>query len=172
MRIWQLAGLDSNAVKEATPISWMYCGTYFTRELLHKMKKVKTPICACTKDTSETLAHFILHCELYNSIREHYVPKYVKINKHVISVCDDEQKLILSILDPLSSKLPDIVTSNWTSVKEVYTLSRKFIYRMHLKREKIYKDIDGNTWAFLKYSIVLNIQLYLSLIVIGQVDRF
>ena len=43
---------------------------------------------------------------------------------------------------------------------------------MHLKREKIYKDIDGNTWAFLKYSIVLNIQLYLSLIVIGQVDRF
>jgi hypothetical protein len=145
MRIWQLAGLDSNAVKEATPISWMYCGTYFTRELLHKMKKVKTPICACTKDTSETLAHFILHCELYNSIREHYVPKYVKINKHVISVCDDEQKLILSILDPLSSKLPDIVTSNWTSVKEVYSLSRKFIYRMHLKREKIYKDIDGNT---------------------------
>ena len=145
MRIWQLAGLDSNSVKEATPISWMYCGTYFTRELLHKMKKVKTPICACTKETSETLEHFILHCELYNSIREQYVPKYVNLNKHVISVCDDEQMLILSILDPLSSKLPDIVTSNWTSVKEVYTLSRKFIYRMHLKREKIYRDIDGNT---------------------------
>ena len=123
-RIWQSTGLDCNTVKEAT---------------------VKTHIYACTKETSETLAHFILHCELYNSIREHYVPKYVNLNKHVISVCDDEQKLILSILDPLSSKLPDIVTSNWTSVKEVYSLSRKFIYRMHLKREKIYKDIDGNT---------------------------
>ena len=120
----------------------MYCGTYFTRELLHKMKKVKTPICACIEETPETLAHFILHCELYNDIREHYVPKYVGLNKHVTSVCDDEQQLIISILDPLSSKLPDLVTSNWTSVKEVYSLSRKFIYRMHLKREKIYREID------------------------------
>ena len=39
MRIWQQAGLSSQAVKHATTASWMYCGTYFTRELLLKMHK-------------------------------------------------------------------------------------------------------------------------------------
>ena len=66
----------------------------------------------------------------------------------MISVCDDEENLILSL------KLPDLVTSNWTSVKEVYSLSRKFIYRMHLKREKIYREIDDTNF------------------VIGQIARF
>ena len=28
----------------------------------------------------------------------------------------------------------------------MYELSRKFIYRMHLKREKIYKELDDKHW--------------------------
>ena len=59
MRIWQQAGLSSNAVKEATPVSWMFCGTYFTRELLYKMKKTRSPACACNDTTTENLSHFI-----------------------------------------------------------------------------------------------------------------
>ena len=43
MRIWQQAGISSVAVKMATVVSWMYCGTFFTRELLYKMRKVKSP---------------------------------------------------------------------------------------------------------------------------------
>ena len=38
MRIWQQAGLDSTAVREATPSSWMYSGIYFTREFMHNMR--------------------------------------------------------------------------------------------------------------------------------------
>ena len=143
MRIWQQAGLCSNSVKEATPVSWMYCGTYFTRELLHKMKRVKTSACACDYVTTETLAHFILHCSLYDGIRQQYIPKYVEMNKNVLDICDSEILVIISILDPLSCKLPLTVTRNWRSVSSVYELSRKFIHRMHLKREKIYKEVDS-----------------------------
>jgi hypothetical protein len=145
MRIWQQAGLNSNSVKEATPVSWMYCGTYFTRQLLNKMKKVKSPECACDTGLSENLSHFILHCELYDSIRQQYIPQYVQMNSNVLSICDDEVLLLISILDPLSSKLPARITKNWSSVSAVYELSRKFIYRMHLKREKIYKEVDSKT---------------------------
>ena len=145
MRIWQQAGLDSIAVKEATPVSWMYSGVYFTREFMFKMRKIKSPFCACDTKTTENLQHFIFHCDMYQNIREQYIPKYVQMNSDVLSICDDEKLLLISILDPLSSKLPDIITRNWSSVHDVYKLSRKFIYRMHLKREKIYTEVDSKS---------------------------
>ena len=142
MRIWQHAGLNAHSVKEATPASWMYCGAYFTRELLEKMKKVKSSACACDPTISEDLPHFILHCTLYDSIREQYIPQYIALNRNVLSICDNQLLVVVSILDPLSSKLPEVITKNWSSVSSVFELSRKFIYRMHLKREKIYKELD------------------------------
>ena len=144
MRIWQQAGLNSQSVKEATPVTWMYCGAFFTRELLAKMKKVKSSACACDNETSEDLTHFILNCKLYGSIRQQYIPQYLQMNNNVLSICDNQQLVLLSILDPLSSKLPEIITKNWSSVSAVYELSRKFIYRMHLKREKISKKFTKN----------------------------
>ena len=88
------------------------------------------------------MQHFIFHFVIYQSIREQYIPKYLEMNSNVLSISDDEDLLLISILDPLSSKLPDIVSRNWSSVHDVYKLSRKLIYRMHLKREKIYTKID------------------------------
>ena len=145
MRIWQKAGLDSIAVKEATPVSWMYCGVYFTREFMFRMKMVKTPFCVCDNSTPENLPHFLLNCSIYNNIREQYIPNYIQMNSHITSICDNEKFLLISILDPLSSKLPDNIRRNWSSVRDVYHLSRKFVYRMHLKREKLYTEVDGKT---------------------------
>ena len=105
-----LAGLDSHAVREATHVSWMYCWIYLTREFMYKMKQVKSPACACETGTTENLPHFLFHCLLYISIREQYIPKYVSMNKNIVSICDDEHLQIISFLDPLSSKLPEIVT--------------------------------------------------------------
>ena len=144
MRIWQQAGLSSQNVKEATPVSWMFCGTYFTRELLFKMKKSKSPACVCNNSTIENLSHFLLTCDLYSEIRQQYIPKYLQLNKNILKICHDETKILISILDPLSCKLPSEVTTNWTSVSAVYALSRKFVHRMHLKRDKIYNEADDN----------------------------
>ena len=108
----------------------MYTGVYFTNEHLFKMKKVNSPACACDGVIIENLPHFVLHC------------KYILMNKNIPTICDSEILLLISILDPLSAKLPEMVTTNWSSVQDVYKLSRKFIFRMHLKREKIYSETD------------------------------
>ena len=142
MRIWQQAGLNSAASTEATVVSWMYCGVYFTREFMFEMKKVKSPKCACDNETSENLSHFILHCQLYETIRNQYIPKYVEMNRNIMQLIDDEKMLLISIFDPLSTKLPNTITRNWSSVTGVYNLSRKFCYRMHKKREKVYEELD------------------------------
>ena len=145
MRIWQQAGLSSQAVKHATIASWMYCGTYFTRELLHKMHKSKSPSCACNPAISENIPHVLLYCELYDSIRQECIPKFIGMNNQILQISDDEKLLVISILDPLSSKLPETITSNWTSVTGVYQLARNFCHRIHLKREKIYMDLADKT---------------------------
>ena len=63
-RIWQHAGLDSIAVKEATPVSWMYCGVYFTHELMFRKNMMKSPFCVCNNSTLENLPHLIVHCDV------------------------------------------------------------------------------------------------------------
>ena len=143
MRIWQLAGLCSEAVRRATVVCWMILGVYFTQELLFKMKKTKTAIClGCNVDTVENLSHILLHCSHYKEIRESYLPQLFTQNKGISDILDDEDKLILSILDPLSSKLPEEVIQKWDSANTAYKLSREFCYNVHMKREKIYRDIE------------------------------
>ena len=100
-------------------------------------------MCACNKEISENVSHFILHCTLYDNIRQQYLPKLLLNNTKISEIINDENLLIISILDPLSSKLPDELTANWSSVSAAYEVARKFCHRMHLKREKIYKELDN-----------------------------
>ena len=144
MRIWQQAGLSSVSAKHATVVSWMYCGSYLTRELMFKMKKIKSPTCACNQAVNENLNHFILHCKLYDSIRQQFLPKFLLSNTKISEIMNSENNLIISMLDPLSSKLPKELTDNWSSVSDAYELGRQFCYRMHMKREKIYKALDNS----------------------------
>ena len=143
MRIWQQAGLSSLDVKQATVVSWMYCGTYFTCELMHKMHKIKSPGCACKQVVAENIPHILLHCPLYDSIRQEYVPRFIQMNNKISSILGDENNLVISILDPLSAKLPVEVSENWKSVTDIYKLARKLCYRVHSKRATIYEDLDN-----------------------------
>ena len=144
MRVWQLAGLCSESVRKATIVSWMILGVYFSRELLHKMKKAKSDLClACNEDKLENLNHILLYCSYYSEIRENYLPQFITRNKKLSEILDSEDMLILSVLDPLSSKLPESVTKNWDSANEAYKMSREFCWNIHKKREIFYKDVDG-----------------------------
>ena len=105
------------------------------------MKKVKSPVCfGCEDEITENLEHLILHCSFYSDIREKYLPQFVLENTHISDLLNNEDMMILSILDPLSSKLPEIVTKNWTSPNKVYQIARQFCYNLHQKREKLYRD--------------------------------
>ena len=143
MRGWQLAGLCSVQVRQATIVNWMILGVYFTRELLFKMKKVKSEQCfACEANDTENLEHFLLHCPYYQNIREEYLPQLIMLNPHISQILNNEKQLILSILDPISSKLPLTVKDSWSSVKGAYEVSRKFCSDMHRKRDKFYIKLD------------------------------
>jgi hypothetical protein len=145
MRLWQMAGLCSISVRQATVQNWMFLGVYFTQIQLHKMKKVKSPLCLGCNEMSEDLNHFILHCGFFNTIREKYLPQYISQNNKLGEILNNEEMIMLTILDPVSSKLPEAVTKNWLSVKAVYCISREFCYNMHRKREKLYKDMEKVT---------------------------
>ena len=111
------------------------------------------------KDT-ETFEHFLLHCPYYQNICEEYLPKCILPNPEISTILDNEKQVILSILDPVSSKLPLTVKNGWSSVKAAYDVSRKFCYDMHRKRDKFYTNLDkDNKWnnpVISNYSIKLN----------------
>ena len=136
MRVWQMAGLCSNSVKHASVVSWMTLGVYFTRVLLFKMKKAKSPNCLGCGEI-ESLNQILLHCTHYKEIREAFIPQHLNQNKFLSEIFYNEDQLVLSILDPLSSLLPDSVTNNWMSPKLAYSMSRLFCYNIHKKRDKL-----------------------------------
>ena len=107
------------------------------------MKKANTDNClGCGLGVTENLGHFLLHCVLYTNIREEYLPKFYEINRNISLTFENENQILICILDPVSSQLPDEVIKGWTSVSRAYELSRQFWYDMHRKREKYYKDLD------------------------------
>ena len=112
------------------------------------MKKVKSDRCyGCETNTTENLGHFLIHCPFYQNIREEYLPKFLLLNPNISTILNNEEQVILSILDPLSSKLPDAVKKGWSSVKSAYDFSRNFCSDMHKKRDKFYNDLDkDNKW--------------------------
>ena len=60
------------------------------------------------------------------------------MNKKILEITENKNLLIISILDPLSSKLPPSVTSGWSSVGDVYELARKYCHRIHSKRDNVH----------------------------------
>ena len=143
MRIWQLAGLCSDSVKAVTIVNWMVMGVYFTRELLFAMKKVESPKClGCLENVGENLTHFLLHCSFYKDVRENYLPKFIENNKKISEIIGNENMMMLSVLDPLHSKLPENVSKGWQSSKKAYENSRNFCFNMHKKRDKLYKQLE------------------------------
>ena len=86
----------------------------FYKTIYVRYEKDKIIQMCCDNETTENLSHFILHCQMYDAIRNQYVPKYIEMNRNVTQVAEDETMLMISIFDPLSSKLPANITSNWS----------------------------------------------------------
>ena len=145
MRVWQMAGLCSDSVRQAAINNWMMLGVYFTQTFLFKMKKVRSPLCLGCNKKNEDLSHFLLHCDFFAPIRENFLPKFITQNKYISDILNSEELVILSIIDPVSSKLPENVRKNWLSVTESFKISREFCHNMHKKREKLYKELNNVT---------------------------
>ena len=104
-------------------------------------EKIQSLNCLGCGDTQkEDLKHFLLHCVFFKDIREVFIPKLVLMNPSYKEIFNDESQLMISILDPISSKLPKNYVNNWSSVTSAYELTRMFCWNMHNKREKLYSD--------------------------------
>ena len=67
-KVWSMAGLDSTEVKKAAIVNWMTLGVYQTREILFKMKVIKSPLCtAYSMNVIGSLAHYLLYCPFTES---------------------------------------------------------------------------------------------------------
>ena len=118
MRVWQMAGLCSVSVRQATVQNWMMLGVYYTRVFLHKIKKVKTPICAGCNSKDEDLSHLLLHCRFYDPIREKYLSQYFVQNTSIGDILGNEDLFIQTLLDPISVRVTKTVCNSWLSVKD------------------------------------------------------
>ena len=119
----------------------MTLGVYKTRETLHKTKVIKSPLCtACGTHSIGSLSHYLLYCLFTEDIRQKYIPQFVIANPMVARLADNEAALMISILDPESSLLPDDVRFNWESSKKIYSLTRDYVYNVHKKFEKFYES--------------------------------
>ena len=72
------------------------------------------------------------------------------MNPNLVSISDSPKLMMIGILDPESTYLPDIVCNGWVNLHDTYKLSRDFVYNVHKKREKLtelkskYVDIKIN----------------------------
>ena len=88
-KVWSMAGLDSVEVRKSAVVNWMTLGVYKTRETLHKMKAIKSPLCvACSMNAIGSLSHYLLYCPFTADIREKYVPQFVLANPKVASLAN------------------------------------------------------------------------------------
>ena len=104
------------------------------------MKKTKSNLCtACPANAVGSLEHYLLYCQFVKDIRDKFVPQLFRSNSNVSSLLQNEDALMISILDPESSLLPDEVRFNWDSTTDIYELSRNYVYNIHKKYEKFYE---------------------------------
>ena len=135
--IWKEAGSNPVSVTKTTVVTWLLLGVYKTGERLHKMKKVRTPQCLVCFSPLEDQLHFALQCSGLIEIRTQYMNKFVEACPNIAYYQSDLKLLLLALLDPFSTFLPDNIKESWTKPEIAYELSRNYFYDLHKKREKL-----------------------------------
>ena len=108
------------------------------------MKKVKSPQCVLCMDPLDNRLHFSLQCSELSQIRSQYFEKFVQSCPNIKNYLEDITFLLVILLDPFSSKVPDQVKESWTNKNEAYSLTRNYFYDIHKKREKIMENIENS----------------------------
>ena len=96
----------------------------------------------CNVDTVKNINNILLHCSHYSDIRESYLPQLFTQKKGISEILDNEDELILSILDPLLSKLPEEFIQNWYSANRLtnYQESSAMVYTGRRYQDRKFKE--------------------------------
>ena len=63
--------------------------------------------------------------------------KFIEACPNIAKHQSDQKLLLLALLDPYSSYLPEDIRNAWKSKELAYELSRNYFFDLHKKREKI-----------------------------------
>ena len=94
---------------------------------------------ACPSNAIGNLEHYLLYCDFVKEIREKFLPQFILSNPKITNLLGNEVALMISILDPESSLLPENIRYDWESSTKIYSLSRDYVYNVHRKFEKFYE---------------------------------
>ena len=122
---------------------WFLLGIFHCNTLLLKMKKVDSFLCPrCENREEEDICHILLNCAAYKEIRANFLDKLTLENTNLVEFCKNQDILVISILYPDSSLLPEAVMIGWKSLDKAYSLFSSFCYNIWKKREKNIADKD------------------------------
>ena len=65
------------------------------------------------------------------------------MNPDIVEVVENDKLKMIVILDPKSKLLPDLVAESWNqNISDVFKLTRRMLYNIHKRREKLYAVKD------------------------------
>ena len=65
------------------------------------------------------------------------------MNPNILDVVENDKLKMIVILDPKSKLLPDLVAESWNqNISDVFKLTRRMLYNIHKRREKLYAVQD------------------------------
>ena len=142
--VYSAAGLDSQNATKCTVVMWFLLGVFHSKSLQYKMKKCPTGQCSCSSLQEEDIPHILLFCDHYSEIRDKFLVELTFCNMKLMKYSNDANTLITSFLDPESSKLPDEIRNSWTSLDNVYSISRDYCYNIYKKSKKLQRSLEIN----------------------------
>ena len=95
----------------------------------------------CENPVEEQL-HFALFCNSLDDIRSVCISKFVDSNSTLENIRENSLLFLISLLDPLSPKLPEDVRRGWVDIDATYELSRNYFSAIHKRRQKFIESYE------------------------------
>ena len=112
-----------------------------------RMKQIDSDICSlCDLGETEERVHFLIRCNALKEVRAKYLHHVLFLIPHIdnLNTENPDQFLVGIILDPSHPDVMEIHTLDPTSIPVVESITRDYIFALHLARTTIVKKIDLN----------------------------
>ena len=114
---------------------------------LKRMKQIDGDICSlCDLGETEDRLHFLTRCSALSEVRTKYLHRILALIPHTDDLDTEnlDQFLVGLILDPSHPDVAEIHILDPSVIPEVETITRDYIFALHLKRTNLVKYADLN----------------------------
>ena len=112
-----------------------------------RMKQIGSDICSlCDLGETEDRVHFLIRCDALKEVLAKYLHHVLDLIPHIdnLNTENPDRFLVGIILDPSHPDVMEIHTLDPTSIPVLESITRDYIFALHLARTTIVKNIDLN----------------------------